>query len=383
MSYGVSAYGSGAFAAYLASSSETPVTPPVVLPTPDPLKMQTVTYKSVSDLAYAKFEGCAAIGEEEFCALNQFIDDWHREFYERFFWPKRTTIQQRAFRLTWDAATAYAAKSEVFFWGTRKYYLALKDTIAGQAPATLSGTEWTLNMDYWAEALASYEDSAETWLSTTAYVQGDIVFQPDNGLYYMCHTAHTNQEPPNVSYWGELVSFIRDIDYSGGNQGTQDEIGDVKDVWPDNPYNIQVQEHIMFDLTDLGVIVWGDEPLVWVQFRPPATDFVFKEIWVSGNAYSIGDIVYYSTDGHIYTCLQATDSIAPGNASYWTQKPFPRELKRPVAHAAYAELLKLDGQMDKWRQEIREAERQLHREYDRIERQQRQNKQLRVRTRRQ
>jgi hypothetical protein len=47
-----------------------------------------------------------------------------------------------------------------------------------------------------------------------------------------------------------------------------------------------------------------------------ALPFTTDHISATGNAYLIGDVVYYA--GNIYRCIANNDSITPTNASYWT-----------------------------------------------------------------
>ena len=37
------------------------------------------------------------------------------------------------------------------------------------------------------------------WSSATAYVVGDVVVLA--GIMYRCKSGHTNQTPPNATYW--------------------------------------------------------------------------------------------------------------------------------------------------------------------------------------
>jgi hypothetical protein len=47
-----------------------------------------------------------------------------------------------------------------------------------------------------------------------------------------------------------------------------------------------------------------------------AIPFSDDHITANGNAYAIGDLVYYS--GNVYRCIANNDSILPSNATYWT-----------------------------------------------------------------
>jgi hypothetical protein len=49
----------------------------------------------------------------------------------------------------------------------------------------------------------------DAWSGVTAYVVGDLVV--DGGVNYYCILAHTNQDPPNATYWYPLTSDIYEI----------------------------------------------------------------------------------------------------------------------------------------------------------------------------
>lgn len=50
-----------------------------------------------------------------------------------------------------------------------------------------------------------------TWSATTAYVIGNRVYL--NGVIYNCILGHTNQTPPNATYWA--VSSTDPTQYTG------------------------------------------------------------------------------------------------------------------------------------------------------------------------
>lgn len=343
--------------------------------------MRTVTYKSVEEKANLFFTGKARPTVQDAAALNRFINARYQEFFEQFFWPEWTPVEERKFRPTYASGSTYAAGAEVYFPATRTYYLALKAVPINEAPEELSGSDYEPNFAYWGAAEASY--SGDDWSSTVAYVAGDIVFQPTNETYYQCHTGHTNQTPPNGSYWGALVEFERDIDFEPGatsNQGTTaTAIGEIKAIWPANPRKHENLLPIAYDLTSDGIVVRGDEPVVWVEFRLRPNEFT-GSVWASGT-YAAGDQVYYTTTGEYYVAIASVTTEAPTDTTKWTKLDFPYVLQHAVAQAAYADMLKLSGKTSKYSDEYRESRRLLQREFDKIERQQGQTRQLNVMTR--
>lgn len=65
-----------------------------------------------------------------------------------------------------------------------------------------------------------------TWSSATAYVVNDAVSY--NGSSYICILAHTNQAPPNATYWGVIAS--KGDTGATGAQGIQGPPGSVSTI---------------------------------------------------------------------------------------------------------------------------------------------------------
>ena len=69
--------------------------------------------------------------------------------------------------------------------------------------------------------------------------------------------------------------------------------------------------------------------------------------------------VLYNSSGSIknfYTCIQATSSVAPSNTAYWTIVEIPYLFQPYLVHGAFADVLRMDGQMDKAFQQEKLAE---------------------------
>ncbi len=105
-----------------------------------------------------------------------------------------------------------------------------------------------------------------TWSGATAYVVNDAVTL--NGTSYICTVNHTNQTPPNASYWNVIASK--------GDTGSQGPAG--------------------LDGAD-------------------GTAFVWQGAWSSLTAYSVNDVV--EKDGTAYICTQAHTNQTPPNVTYW------------------------------------------------------------------
>lgn len=336
--------------------------------------MRTVTYKSVEERANVLFSGKLRPTREDAAVLNVLINSRYREYFESYFWKEWTVVERRRFRPEYVAADTYVAGEEVYFAGPGAYYLALRSVPIDEYPATQSGSDWELNVDYWAESQADY--TGDDWDSATDYEPGDVVFQPLDGTYYQAHTANTNQEPPDAAYWGELVAFERSIDLEGGNQEDATAIGEIKAVWPKNPRTHENLERQLFELTDTSLLVRGSLSEVWVEFRLRPNAFT-GDVWASG-AFSVGDQVYYNTTGEYYVCIAGATTEVPTDTTKWEKLDFPYILKDCVAQAAFADMLKATGKQSKFAVELQEARRLLQREFDKLERQQGQVSQLNV-----
>jgi hypothetical protein len=99
------------------------------------------------------------------------------------------------------------------------------------------------------------------WSGATAYIYGDVV--EDAGSNYLCILGHTNQTPPNATYWVVVAEK--------GDPGT--------------------------DGTDgLGFTLLG--------------------AWSGATTYAVNDVV--SLSGSSYACILAHTNHTPPNATYWT-----------------------------------------------------------------
>lgn len=103
----------------------------------------------------------------------------------------------------WDSGTTYYPDDVVEFDGSA-YRCILQHTNISPPNAT-----------YWELFVSKGEPGAPgtgiTWLgdwdSGTGYVLNDAVF--NNGSAFVCNSPHTNQEPPNASYWDMLANGLR------------------------------------------------------------------------------------------------------------------------------------------------------------------------------
>lgn len=105
-----------------------------------------------------------------------------------------------------------------------------------------------------------------TWSGATAYAVNDAVTL--NGTSYICVQAHTNQSPPNATYWNVIASK--------GDTGSQGPAG--------------------LDGAD-------------------GEGFIWEGTWSSLTAYAVDDVV--ERNGSSYICIQAHTNQGPPNVTYW------------------------------------------------------------------
>ena len=209
----------------------------------------------------------------------------------------------------WSSSTAYVAGNRVIY--DRKVYRAVASS-TNVTPGT-DATKWaldtlakssavdalenTLTNDYALQSAVTalstdlYQGAfdATDWNSSTTYAVGAKVVHA--GAYYIANTQHSNQEPPNTSYW-DASSLVN-------QQTLSSEINTATSGLATSTALTQVRNDAYNNLT--GVADWN-----------------------SSTSYSIGDRVVYtdsSTGTRIYKALLAnSNSIPASNISGSTPK---------------------------------------------------------------
>ena len=93
------------------------------------------------------------------------------------------------------------------------------------------------------------------WSGATAYVVGDLA--SDGGVNYYCILAHTNQQPPNATYWYPLTDDIFEIPTP---YATAD-LADLKFVQSGDVLTIFHTGYAPRELTRLGATQWTLTPV--------------------------------------------------------------------------------------------------------------------------
>ncbi len=334
--------------------------------------MITVSYdlilKGVSDLAGLDRD---AIPTDQAQIIQHAINRRLQLVWAAFPWPETINLEKRLFRDVWVTGTTYSASTsttpvEVYYYPTGKYYQSLRGSNQGNVPATLSGTTYTENSDYWAESKESY--SGSDWADATAYVATDgnpsIVRNPADGRYYQCHTGHTSAGSLDSSKFCVLTEFDRYVAYE---QTSKTKIGDVLGVWSERPLKVRNAEELEYFLSANGIQVLSDDYAeVWIEFKtkiPQLTGDTFS----SSSTYTANvDQVYFagstsSYPGNFYDCIvNTTVGQSPQTtASSWSIVSIPRIFQPYLEQGAYADYLASDGQNEKRGYEDMKAESYL------------------------
>lgn len=271
-------------------------------------------------------------------------------------WPDLMLLERRLYRTalaehTTDSIPSTAAGTQVFYWPTGKYYVAmLTNTVP---PLNSSGT---FRSTKWGELKPIY--SGTTWAVGTTYAGGDVVKWDQNGEYYQSLTSlNVGNYPSNTTYWYQLPSFDR---YISLDQSGQTAIGTVFAVYDKSPRLVRNARELQWQLDGSYVRVLEDVPYAWLWFRK-RTPLLFGDTWASGS-YAVGDQVYYETatlNGDFYKCIATATTQAPTDTAKWEKIEIPRIFYRYLVHAIYTDSLPGDGQNEKRNAEEAVAQRLL------------------------
>lgn len=174
------------------------------------------------------------------------------------------------------------------------------------------------------------------WSSLTSYDPDDAVTHL--GSSYVCILTHSNQEPPNATYWDLLAAKgdqgeqgIQGIQGPEGPQGDQGPIGpegpqgpqgiqgDVGPTGPEGPQGPQGIQGIQGETGPTGPEgPQGPQGIQGIQGDPgPQGDpgLVWRGLWSGATTYVADDAVYY--DGNSYVCILGNTNQVPPNPTFW------------------------------------------------------------------
>lgn len=300
--------------------------------------MELIAFSSILRQAWGLLDGHDysdtnnGMAVEDFRLIRDTADLWLPEAWGYYWWPALTAIEKRRFRPVYSASENVTATTERFFIQEQKYYQALRaQSPAAQAPASAAGVE---NSAYWAECKPEYR--ADDYASGTAYVAGDQVYYPTNGLFYQCHTASTGNAPTNTSYWGVLTEFDQYVLFE---QTGQTVIGYCDEIWNRHPLRGQLNAtRLNYRLEEDRVVVLESVAEVFVEFRTRAPRLT-GDAYVSTSSYSSGAQVYFEASGtgdfYIANQSAAAGDTPATDTDKWDKVEIPRGFQRFLVASIY------------------------------------------------
>lgn len=302
--------------------------------------MRSIKHSAILTQVYSLLNLIAAdVTAADKTKIFAFVDRRSRDAYTFYFWPETMRIEERFYRLPYASGTAYTASTtssptEVYHPASRTYYQALKAG-TGNAPATLTGGTYATNTAYWAPVAESY--SGNDWADATAYVAGDTVRNPSDGLFYRCHTAHTSSGSLDATKFGLLVEWLP---YISLDQTGKTPIGQVRGVFLDHPGRVRNPRKLNFLLGPSGVHLpetATTSVIVWFQLKPPV---LTGPDYSASAVYAVDDVVYYN--GDFWKCLATTTAgqDPEDTPAKWEKQEIPEFLRDAIAHAVYSDMLR-------------------------------------------
>lgn len=352
--------------------------------------MRRVTFQSVLAAASILWEGKSSPDVRTAAQLNVFLNRRATEFWERFAWPEWCPTERRFFGDIFDAEELISA-GDVRYWPLTDAYYQVIGVMGGEpgTPGEPADADDETDTTQW--ALLPAVTDPEDWDVDTEYSQGDMVRHPQTLRRFQARQdMGAGIEPGTGSfwqdYWGEVFDFYRVIPFE---QPGETPIGECFKVYAEDPRLVCNPCELGKDILQEGIRVRGSNNVVWLRFRERAPSWLGNP-WSAETTYETSlnsqpstlNQSWDSTTGDFYRSLQADNlNHAVTDTAYWERIEFPYVLRDAVPQAAYADMLRLDGQHEKFTGEAREAERLLRREFDKLERQSGQHGRLPVQTR--
>ncbi len=210
----------------------------------------------------------------------------------------------------------------------------------------------------------------------TTYAAGAEVLGSDQVYYRSVQAANIGHALTNTAWWIPATDLDR---YISLRQTGKTVIGEPLKAFRSNPATAKGACGIPFTRTVNGVqfATWCP-PVIWLKFRLPAPRFS-SVYYVAGATYKAGDVRFWRDTGDCYQAASAGALGEPETDAAWVIQPVPEFLEDYAVHAAYADALREDGQIDKANVEEARANGMLDDEKDQLQIQQGQTRRYKVR----
>jgi hypothetical protein len=226
------------------------------------------------------------------------LDERLRQAWQREMWPFACVYSWRQFAADWAVGTTYAAGAAVLA-SDNVYYISQAGTNLANDPVADDGT-W--------------------WLSVTRHAGANPDYE-----------------------WMNLIER---------NQAWAEEWHECSRVWASNPLSDPMARELRPLPSPTGMVVhpsaggcmrW-EVPARVVALVRPWPPRVGCRPW-EAQAYAAGALVYHGGESYVAASAAASGDV-PGTAALWAVQRVPRDLKPFVVHAAYADMLRSQGQIE-------------------------------------
>ena len=247
--------------------------------------MRTVSYRSLLEAA-ALLGGIqpAQLQSEDAAVLNLGLNRALRHAWEFAFWPECTVVAEYRYRPDYDAATLYPTGAEVY--------------------------------------------------------------SPAAGAYYRAVQPGTGQALADAAYWLPLSGLNWAI-YVPWGAGGVPEGATVRRCCQRNPRAASAALEVAFALLREGIAPISDVPAsLWIEYRLPCPELTGAD-YSALAVYAAGAAVLYSGDYYLATTATTAGQSPDTTPTSWSKIELPWRLRDYLVHAAGADMLRAQGQLEK------------------------------------
>ena len=211
------------------------------------------------------------------------------EIWTKAFWPELMNVEQRTYRVPWDAATNWNVGDEVWREDTAtnwRHYCRAVQANNNVDPETDDGTNWLIDPP----DFIPYIDFTQPWEDTIIEGVELKKFASYLDTRYVAEPAYLQE----LEFIRKRVVFPR------------------SERWFD--HDTYVAEAAS-GTTVFPAFINGNPMKPWVRFRPPCPK-IGAVVYDPARSYAVGEHAYVPTDGigTCYVCIQACTGVTPNTS---------------------------------------------------------------------
>jgi hypothetical protein len=295
--------------------------------------------RSASALIGQPFETSNGLDTDQFGLVRALFDLRLREFWNREDWPDLVRTELRRKCLNYFEGDESDEGDRVLYREDNQVYEAIAYANGAVAPDDAGASS------YWI-ALPVRQEDAETWVTGTDYVPGNVVFYPTNRGLYVCKAATSSAAPTTTGFWHPLAAY--DPAFPSTETWHTQEMGQVISAHAQQPEPTNHRNVLQHDLESGGVRLEGDPGSAWFRYRLPAPQIFGLPLDTAATS-AAGDQVYYlgTSGGDFWNVLGATSAgETPASApAKFSRVEIPAWLSSALARATYADWLRSNGKL--------------------------------------